>query len=139
MRLSLPLAQNLSKIEFDPAVMTGARDLLSSTNRLFKESNSDFLSQERQCGENAVLRRSLAVRRRMATESLMDRIVDSIESRSTDTDLLVLAMYKVITTPRTGWENGEVDRIFVQPSTEGHTSLMELFVKAVSSHNILPV
>jgi hypothetical protein len=137
-RSETPLALRIKQEKFGPMYFRAARDLYIKSDRALKDLDKEFRLAEAKIGKNSILRRIHQNKRRMATEALMKRIVDGTMARtSVDPHRLILAMYKYIITPNTKWEFGQVDRIFVQPSPQGTTSMMHFFIEALEIRGVL--
>jgi hypothetical protein len=128
-RNDLDLAVHIRNMEFAPQQMSTVQDWykvaygrLSKLDREYRELDADA---------HAVARRHNQVGRKAAMESLMDQLVDMVCSLTNDnTDWFMLALYKFIVTPTEKFPNGNVDRVFTQPSTKGKPSMLDLFVDA---------
>ena len=136
-RNALPLATRIRGEKFGVAYKTAAADLVKSTNMKLQEIDRTFNKEDAACGENIVMRRAVQVRRRLATEQYMDTVTKAVVESQLDTDQLILALYKYMTTPRSGWAYGDIDRLFAQPCSEGNHSLMDMFIGAIDRAGIL--
>jgi hypothetical protein len=137
-RSETPLVARIKQERFGPLYLKAAKDLYFKSDRALRELDKEFRSAELSIGKNAILRRIHSNKRRMALEALMEKIVaGTLSRRNVDPHRLLLALYKYIITPDVKWENGRVDRIFVQPSPEGTPSMMHLFVEALEVNGVL--
>jgi hypothetical protein len=137
-RNNLPLAQRIKAEEFGPAYKNAAAETVKNTAIAFKKLDAEFRALDASAGDNVIMRRAFQTQRRLATEKLVDKMTQNImELESLDTNRFVLALYKYMTTPRKGWPNGDIDRLFVQPCSEGGVCLMELFLKSLEDSKIL--
>lgn len=137
-RLNTPLAKRVKLEKFGPTAKALVTETMRNSRDGFKELDNRFRKLTAEVGDNAVMRRAVQTQRREAQEAFMDSMVDDIMGLDSLSDhRFVLALYKYMVTPRNGWENGDIDRLFVQPSSEGHVSMMELFLEAVEFSGIL--
>lgn len=141
-RNELPLAQRILRMKFGKDYHTFAVGWLRGCNGQLKKLDREYrrtTAEEEADGDiNTMLRREMQNRRRLALENLMDNWVASIISNDRlDTHMQVLALYKAIIMPTEGYPLGEIDRVFVQPSTEGCVSMLQLFIEAVEIYGLM--
>ena len=87
--------------------------------------------------DNALIRRQIQLERRLAMENFMDKLVDNLVEDKHDEHAMILAMYAWITSPRPNFPSGDIDRIFIQPSSPNHASMLQLFIEAVAMKGML--
>jgi hypothetical protein len=134
-RNDLDVAVRIRNMEFSP-------ELMSSVNDWYKVAYGRLSKLDREYREldakaHAVARRHNQVGRKAAMEALMDELVDMVVSNNYDTNDFMLALYKFIVTPTEKFPNGNVDRVFTQPSTTGHVSTLDLFVEACKNASLI--
>lgn len=145
-RNTLPMAQNVRSMVFGSEMKTFVQGWLRTMNGRLKAMGNDYRENTPE-GANAILRRKIQIEQRIALEEFMDSAVQTlVENENIDEHKAVLAMYKWITTPRFGeiingksydFAHGDIDRILIQPSSKGKTSMLQLFIEAAAMEGFL--
>ena len=136
-RLDTDLARIIRGIQFGPEYKAEVEGFFREVYKAFKKTDREHRKAVAEIA-NPVIRRQLATQRRTDVESLMDRIVNRIQSKErVDSHKFVLALYKHMITPTNQFPNGHVDRVLVQPSSEGHTSMLQLFIEALEVEGVM--
>jgi hypothetical protein len=134
-RNDLDLAVGIRNMEFSPELMEATQDWYKVAYGRLSKLDRDY--RELDADAHAVARRHNQVGRKAAMETLMDQLVEMVIANVYDTDDFILALYKFIVTPTQKFPDGSVDRVFTQPSTKGNVSMLDLFIDACRSVDLI--
>lgn len=145
-RNNLPMAVAIRELKFGVDMKNYVDEVLSKAMGGLREIGDQY-NDENLPKANAILRRRMQVEKKEAIEKFMDSVVDKmLADPSVNEQEAVLAMYKLITTPRVRvlrsgrrWPlpHGDVDRVLIQSGSKGHTSMLELFITAVAAKGLI--
>ncbi|MGW8177721.1 MAG: hypothetical protein ACWGQW_02835 [bacterium] len=140
-RNNLPLARKIRNGKFSRDLQTFAVGWLRGCNRELKQIDARFRGDDPEVGDDTwstLLRRAKQEEKRLALEEAMDRRVDTIlENDRHDTHKQIMALYAMIVTPNEQFPAGDNDRVFVQPTSPGHVSMIQLFIEACKRWNLI--
>lgn len=135
-RNNLDFANKVKNLVFGAEMFAWCENFMRDVSGRMKKLDREK-RQELEGVVNPVVRREIQTRHRLLLEAQMDEVVAAVVTSKHDSHKLVLALYKFITTPRRNWPHGDVDRIFVQPSSPDKVSMMRLFIEACAMEGLL--
>lgn len=138
-RNELELTQKLAKARIPENLMVFARDWIIGCNVALRKLDEKYSIDELDNDSplSTLMKRHLQEEKRRAMEAEMDRWVSQIVLNDRhDTHKQIIALYKWIVTPREGYPMGDIDRVFVQPSSPGAVSMLKLFIAMMTKYGM---